>query len=221
MEKTIKWEELFYSFGILWELLPFFGSYRSWRYLMCMLNKQTKIIWEKNWNAFKQLSKGAQMGVIKHDNELTEQFLEYISDPDILMHYKIAFDLWTTKPTTETFSKFREFIGKFKNSSNTLHFHSIKLSFDYAGKEIFEMISEVFNMSEINKHDVLKFWRITSSKFSYGKINVSKYPWIPINIFNLIDSRKPNKNQTTIDYLENELNNGKILSYIYLINLML
>ena len=169
MEMTDSWNELLMSFGILWELLPYYGNYRSWKNIMRKLWKQTKEVWDKNQSAFKQLSLRARVGVITHDWDLSPQFLDYITETDVLMNYKIAIDFCKEETFAEIIDKFREFLEKLRNKSIIPIYHSLSLPFNSSGKEILRIIKS-FDKSIWNQQNIFHNWKIISSKFDFSKL---------------------------------------------------
>ena len=79
MEKIKEVSGLMMKFSILWEILPFYGHFPIWKYLMMSASIKTKMLWIKNEKAFKELSKDMKMSAIKYekpfDNEYNELFL--------------------------------------------------------------------------------------------------------------------------------------------------
>ena len=74
MEKIGDGSCLIVRFSFLWEILPFYGHFPLWRYLMLNANTRTKSLWIKNESAFKELAKGMKMNVLKYEKPFDNEF---------------------------------------------------------------------------------------------------------------------------------------------------
>ena len=74
MEKINEVSGLIVKFSILWEILPFYGHFPLWKYLMLSANINTKKLWIKNEKAFKELSKDMEMSAIKYEKPFDSEY---------------------------------------------------------------------------------------------------------------------------------------------------
>ena len=74
MEKLSEISGLVQKFSLLWEILPFYGHFPLWKYLMLSINTETKKLWIKNESAFKELSKDMKMSYIYYNKHFDIEF---------------------------------------------------------------------------------------------------------------------------------------------------
>ena len=67
-------QSLLVKFSLLWEILPYYGHFPLWKYMMLNACIETKKVWIKNEKAFKELSKNMKMSVIKYNYKFDKDF---------------------------------------------------------------------------------------------------------------------------------------------------
>ena len=105
--------DLFTKFSLLWEVLPFFGHYPLWKYLLKNICKRARAVWDKYEKAFRERSKTAVMKLMKIDI-IEERMLKYLENPEVSLNHKIWVDFTTEATTVDVVNKFKEFLLKAK-----------------------------------------------------------------------------------------------------------
>ena len=100
----------FQKFSLLWEILPFYGAYPLWTYLLRKLNKSTRELLNKHQNAFWRLSKEFKMKLLCFETQLNEKWYECLLNPEVLLNYKICINFSKYIPSKEEIIKFKEFL---------------------------------------------------------------------------------------------------------------
>ena len=151
------------KFSLLWELLPFFGSYEQWKLLMQWISKGTKQWWIKNQQAFQELFNGSRIRLICHRYQFDQKYLEYLSDPQALLDNKIWIQFSPIIPSERDIRKLIKFIKKAKDSGFNPVFYEIQLPFSEAAKDIVKSLYDVLkDLGEDSGKALFQKWRITA-----------------------------------------------------------
>ena len=165
MDKYPQSLPLIIKFSLLWELLPFYGHLPLWRFLLCSLSTQTKQVWIKNQQAFRKWARGMTMGVIKYNRSYDEQFKEYLTDPEVLLNYKISVNLGST---LEWINLFGEFLKNCLKENKWPIFEDIEIpewiSISYFVEPLYNTLKQ---MGENQESVIVKNSKILSSNY-YG-----------------------------------------------------
>ena len=66
MESTSKLQSILSKFGILCSILPYYGYFKDWEYLLTQLSMTSNEFWRKNKKAFWNLFKFNSMTILMY-----------------------------------------------------------------------------------------------------------------------------------------------------------
>ena len=152
------------KFSLLWELLPFYGHLPLWRYLLCNLSAQTKQVWVKNQQAFRERGKNMKMNIIKYKVAFDEQFKNYLANPEVLLNNKISVILYSTQ---EWINLFGEFLTNCLKENKWPIFEDIEIPEWMSVSYFLEPLYNTLKQMDENQESVIaKNWKILSTRYS-------------------------------------------------------
>ena len=172
MEKIDDKSQIFSKFGVLWELLPFYGYLQNWVYLMIHLNICTHKFWIKHQSEFKELAKRMKMRIMKYEYVVDDKFLEYISKPEVISNYKFWINMRSSLISLGTVEKFKDFLEEWYNNKISPIFHKFDLPIGPSVSHFFEPIYKILKEMGAKQEDILvSDWSISSSESKYDPLS--------------------------------------------------
>ena len=164
MEKYPSVSPLVLKFSLLWELLPFYGYIPLWRYLLCRLNTQTKQVWVKNQQAFKERAKDMTMKTIKYKGAFDEHFRNYLSNPEILLNNKISIQLSSTQEWINLFAEFlKDLLQTDKRPEfGQINFLECSICTSYFAEPLYNMLKQLGDNQESL---IVKNWKLQTTRY--------------------------------------------------------
>ena len=174
MEKYTSHSVIFESFGLLCEILPFYGNFGDWRFLMLILNKSTMVIWNKNENAFRNLAKNTSIRILKFDLQFSKEFLNYLINSEVLLNHKICIEL-SKNSVIEEINLFKEFLTKWFKMKKYPIFKEILFSDTISSSYYLEPIYDLLKqMGQGQENILVSQWKLIKTNSMYKDEYVGK-----------------------------------------------
>ena len=174
MEKYTSHSHIFGSFGLLCKILPFYGNFEDWRFLMLILNKLTMVIWNKNEKAFRNLAKNTSIRILKYDLQLNKEFLNYLINSEVLLNHKICIEL-SKNSGIEEINLFKEFLAKWFKMKKYPIFKEILFSDTISSSYYLEPIYDLLKqMGQGQENILVSQWKLIKTNSMYKDKYVGK-----------------------------------------------